>query len=91
MYNANYFIKRFEKIPESKWCIKEYTVNDQHCALGHLGCVLGKTDTPLAKKLNRILAQETPEINDGLHDDYQQPTPKERILAALNQAKKDGC
>jgi len=28
------------------------------------------------------------EINDGKHPDYQQPTPKQRILAALRDVKE---
>jgi hypothetical protein len=41
IYSAEYFIKKFEAIPDSKWTTGDLIKNDEHgvelcCALGHL-------------------------------------------------------
>lgn len=50
-YTPQYFIDKFEAIPEENWCISS--------------------------------------VNDGLDERYQQPTPKQRILAALRDIQKE--
>jgi hypothetical protein len=99
--DVNYFIKKFEAIPENM--IISFTVNDylgNHCAIGWLGSGNSKTNIEV-KQLAELLLTGTrfvkPEdydiswiiadINNGDHPDYQQPTPKQRILAALYDIK----
>ncbi len=36
-YTIDYFIKKFEAIPEELWCTGQLTINGKHCALGHTG------------------------------------------------------
>lgn len=92
-YDVDYFIKKFEAIPDREWCIKYY-YNDknQFCALGFCGEGLGgETDESLALKkifINHRSDLSPGNVNDGLVKLYQQPTPRARILAALRDAKK---
>lgn len=88
-YNVDYFIEKFEAIPEHKWIRGEYGVNGFHCAFGHCGAVHGIHDfshLPEAEALLSILFN-TAMINDGCVEDYPQSTPKKRILAALYDIK----
>jgi len=96
-YTVDYFIDKFSKIPEDMWCVKTLgDMSGSHCALGH--CDFGNTGVPKeALALQKLLKPlenshcriwTTPWINDGLYPSYQQPTPKQRILAALNDIKK---
>jgi len=80
---AEHFWAFFSAIPEEKWCKGDYQIGIQYCALGHLG---ERHCTPTAlpcSRLERILDVSAADINDGRHPGYQQPTPKQRILAAL--------
>ena len=89
-YNADFFIEGFTDIPDKFWCTG---VDDngkwKFCALGHLGI-----PSPEAKALSYLLIKAVGDgafpINDGLVKKYSQPTPKARILAALEDAKKKG-
>lgn len=36
-YDVDYFISKFEKIPDSKWCTGVFDDDDKHCANGHCG------------------------------------------------------
>ena len=58
-YTKEYFIKKFEAIPEDKWCKTELTspLDDEcHCALGHCGIKdYDNVMTPEAKALVNIL------------------------------------
>jgi hypothetical protein len=38
-YTVDYFIDKFEKIPEELWCVESFTIITlgQSCALGHCG------------------------------------------------------
>ena len=85
IYNVNYFIKKFEAIPEDQWTTGSF--RDEHgrkCALGHC-LTLHEEQAALIS----LLRYTTSEINDGERDRYQQPTPKQRILAALNDVKNE--
>lgn len=101
-YNVDYFIKKFEAIPEEKWCIDDQ--NDdygRHCAYGHCAHTSRQEenafhDFDLEKSKNIFLTptvckkmQKTKlaDINNGYYREYQQPTPKQRILAALYDIK----
>jgi hypothetical protein len=91
-FTVQYFINKFEKIPEDKWCMYERNSSKgQHCA--HGWCSIGSEGfSPQERalmdiaKANPILLQNChgfAPINNGHNPMYQQPTPKQRILAAL--------
>ena len=85
-YDKAYFIAKFEAIPEDKWITEDFIDERGCCALGHCGFDFGiETDegTDLALLLKWHLAVVPSRINDGRDLRYQQPTPKQRILAAL--------
>lgn len=94
VYDAAYFIAKFEAIPEEKWTTGNYSdySGDCLCALGHCG-ETARRETPEANAL-RKLARESracpAAINDGEHPLYKQPTPKQRVLAWLRDAQKAG-
>lgn len=100
IYNADYFIAKFTAIPEELWCENDYEKhNGQRCVMGHCGKDLKNEfgDTEESKAL-RLLLDPTREKNPGHAEDinnglesYLQPTPRARILAALNDIKaKEG-
>lgn len=93
-YDKAYFIAKFEAIPEEQWAEGDYEVSNKRCALGHCGA---PTTTAEADALVRLFkpgfeggkysyysTTPVPDINDGTNKHYPQPTPKQRILAALN-------
>lgn len=72
----------FLAIPEEKWCTNAFECEGRHCARGHI------TSTKADLNLDLILGARngwsvTVAVNDGKDPRYQQPTPKQRILAAL--------
>lgn len=86
-YNCDYFIRKFEAIPDELWLIGNYTDwynKDRHCALGHCGRDLGihneESDTLVWLFKEEIVSF----VNDG-REEYKKygETPKQRILAAL--------
>jgi len=82
IYDKAYFIAKFEAIPEEKWCVGELSLGDQNCAFGLCHPDLGarsKEGEALASLMPNMFAG----INDGRNPNFQQPTPKQRILAAL--------
>lgn len=102
IYDVNYFIKKFEAIPEDLWITGLYYSRDRSgfCALGHCGVTeIDRTEEADAleslfisnlrdiQKVH-IKVRLVASINDGLIDKYKQPTPKKRILAALYDIKK---
>lgn len=99
IYDVDYFIKKFEAIPENKWLIGGYvarvfkgtTYIEKMCALGWCGARSNHSNsgntTREAAALFRIFTVAIAPINDGLNINYQQPTPKQRILAALYDIK----
>ena len=93
-YDIDYFINKFEDIPEDKWC-NEYYVDPKdetkRCALGHCGCLEFKDANPEADALGDIFVKRGYSVfyvNDGMIEEYSQPTPKQRILAALKHIKE---
>ena len=92
MYDVGYFIAKFEGIPESKWCEEELLNEDGRCcALGHCGGRIEEDgDIVYTEEIYALshLIGDVPAVNDGLHDDYPQSTPKQRILAALRDIKE---
>ncbi len=87
-YNVDYFLAKFSNTREDKWCTGSFRDGDKACAFGWCGCgygVLGNNRE--ATQLMCLLNGGVASINDGDHPQYQQPTPKQRILAALYDIK----
>lgn len=86
-YTVDYFIEKFEAIPEELWCIGTFQIGEKCCAFGHCGGTehIG-ANTVECNELIKVLTVVA-ETNDGTNKLYQQPTPKQRILAALNDKK----
>lgn len=109
-YDVDYFLRKFKKIPEEKWCTFSFVNGKSRCVNGHCGITnmlanlteesiaLQKTFSVLSitsgmKIINDGLLSDdyslkAAYINNGESDQYQQPTPKQRILAALQDIKK---
>lgn len=92
MYSVDYFLNFFSSIPEEKWMTGNWHNQDKtkFCALGHLGGSAEKGHTRQAEDLSFIMGCSVAEINDGNNDFYQQIHPKDRIIAALMDAKNYG-
>jgi hypothetical protein len=95
-YDADYFIKKFEAIPEEKWAVGTYEEGGCCCALGHCGFRFkreGYSETVTTDEgaalalLFKSHHRAAPVVNDGYDHRYQQSTPKARILAALVDIK----
>lgn len=87
MKTAREFYDFFEAIPEDRWCCDEYTSSDgRHCAYEH--CQPESKGAILSICENAGYSIEN--VNDGLIKIYQQPTPKQRILAFLKDAVEAG-
>jgi hypothetical protein len=87
-YDKAYFLAKFEAIPEQNWC-SDGTYTDapnRFCAFGHCGDGPNVTfsEESDALRLLMIPVGNVADINDGLYEKYQQPSAKQRILAALN-------
>lgn len=91
-YTVDYFINKFNAIPEEQWCMGRLSdYQSGKCVLGHCG-VKQTPDgnysyTDMSEKLSAILRQIPGvlyDINDG-HGPARElgDTPKERILNAL--------
>ena len=97
MYDVNYFIKKFEAIPDEKWVIGDFDgPNESHCAAGHCGMnrIFGKSgiwprEYKALFELFRPIGIAIPVINDEKTHRYQQETPKQRILAALYDIREE--
>lgn len=99
-YDVDHFINKFSGIPDSKWVSGKFGEGDPgapHCALGHCseatdvnGVYKTTGDTEEGHALSHLFATigtMVPSVNDNRNPKYQQSTPKERILAALNDIK----
>lgn len=90
--DVNYFINKFENIPENKWCIGSYEYKGNHCAYGHCG-VRANHNFDNANEANSLLriamdyGLDIASINDGCNENYSQTNPKTRVLAALYDIK----
>lgn len=122
MYTVDYFIKKFEAIPEDNFAtgtFMQWHDNNSRCTLGHclskrmiriandyminMGvdsfppekCAEYSKELEVAYALCLLFNGKSPrngseqviEINNGTHHMYKQPTPKQRILAALHDIK----
>lgn len=105
-YDVDYFLKKFDDIPEEQWCTGVYSDvgpkgEDRQCAVGHcrsetslLFSVEVEALRGLLKKVglgDKANNSRVSDINDGRNPDFQQPTPKQRILAALKYVKEKPC
>lgn len=104
MYDCDYFIKKFDRISENRWCVFENkNKQGQCCAYGHCGTDYSSEGNGLREldyKFTPLLnltwigggrykqSTKLADINNGLYAEYQQPTPKQRILAALYDIKR---
>lgn len=91
IYDKAHFIAKFEAIPEDRWCKGQIEDDSGRCcAIGHCHPVLGGLCSE-GEALARLFPGErhncgkliVARINDGEDPQYQQPTPKQRVLAAL--------
>lgn len=110
VYDVSYFISKFEAIPENQWTTGGKGIcldNERKCALGFCGTVnIYYPSNPESQALAKILGSGEKissgefdlapvyTINDDLNGNLTQPTPKQRILAALYDIRaaqqKDG-
>lgn len=103
MYTIQYFIDKFSAIPEDQWCSHmQHNAQGQRCAYGH--CVpledrnhwfsngLLYPEGQALGKLDELYFPERPfhmaNINNGSDERFQQPTEKQRVLAALQWCKE---
>lgn len=91
-YDVDYFIEKFEAIPEDKWITGNFIDwKGRCCALGHCG-VVDSSFSEEASALNFIvrsaLYTNIVDVNDGYNFKYRQPTPKQRVLAVLRKVKR---
>lgn len=99
--NVDYFIAKFEEIPDELWGTGAYQSGTRRCVLGHCGYRLSQDSpgprtllisTPEGAALNEHFCYHgltTTGVNDGLDPRYRQPTPRARILAALRDIKSN--
>lgn len=92
-YNAAYFIAKFEAIPEELWATARLSEGGKCCALGHCGCRDEDNEWPVeGVALSRLMYDAIDigpaTINDGCSRRFSQPTPKQRILAALREIQE---
>lgn len=98
----DYFIAKFEAIPDEKWTTGKYMDKDGRCcALGHCGVLqvddtadgprylLSKEGDCLQFLIEKLRLTTVHHVNDGVDPHYQQPTPKARILAALRDLSEE--
>lgn len=99
MFDVNYFIKKFEAIPEDKWTPMQWFDKNTGacCALGHCGVRGGYDISEIeeAQVLTNLIFDNCPaginSINAGSNwglNFYPQPTPKRRVLAALYDVRE---
>ena len=87
---ARYFIKKFDAIPDRNWTTDNYQNGDAYCSMGHCG----ESNNGRSEE-SRLFANlffggpNVININDGDSKEYQQATPKARILAALKDKEKE--
>jgi hypothetical protein len=94
-------LRMLEPIPEDDWCICHF-LNEQgkSCALGHwVKIKTGFLDSCIGDRYNQSLRiasvgflqnMDISKVNNGHHESYKQPTPKQRTIALLNDMIKAG-
>lgn len=90
-FTPDFFIQKFEAIPEEKWCVGDYfNEQGQYCALGFTMKKSGGSANEsfcLSELFGVHGALSVTHVNDGKDVRYPQATPKQRILAALGDIK----
>lgn len=90
-YDVDDFLAKFEAIPEEKWCcLTHRNVDGRMDALGLCGFRDHGYRTPEGVSLIHLFDRHgltVYSVNDGRNPDFHQPTPKQRILAALRDIK----
>jgi|SRR6476469_951419 len=93
-YDVDYFIRKFEAIPDELWTTGKCVAGEKRCAIGHCGERSLRNDDdygPEAQALISILGAfdtDVTDINDGCYLPENDPsTPKQRILKALYEIK----
>jgi hypothetical protein len=92
-YTVDHFIDKFTAIPENKIIAGRFTDElDQtkHCALGHLGVDRARNtvEADAFRSLFDDIGERVMSVNDGTETRFKQPTPKQRVLAALRYIKE---
>lgn len=92
-YTLEYFIKKFEAIPEEKWTTGEFVDRDGcMCAYGHCGRTQSNNGTKesdalaeLILKLDEVMPRHLANVNDGMFGTESQygSTPKQRVVNYL--------
>ncbi len=91
IFDIDYFIAKFEAIPEDQWTVGVYEKDGKCCAVGHCGyrdLPNGEfVYTPEGKALWGI-SDSVAAVNDGkgILSEYA-PTPKQRVLKHLRALK----
>ena len=95
-YTLDYYIDKFNNIPEDKWGTGVYNDDNGHCcAFGHCGAYAGREETDEARSLSTIFRElkkdndpDLTHINDGDRgaEKYGE-TPKERVVNYLKSLK----
>ncbi len=95
LFNKQYFIDKFEALPESAWQTRNYhnPETGASCALGHCGARIHSPDPTMPYYRDNLYTAESEalvnlvpyivKINDGVGVYPGQTTPKARVLAAL--------
>lgn len=92
-YNAMYYLKKFDAIPEDEWTTLKFKLIIsskliKYCALGHCGMTIIDKWTIEAKNLDSLMYDAlkliATEVNDSPYiDSHLGDTPKKRIMNAL--------
>lgn len=94
-WDTDYFIKKFSAIPDELWITGVLFKEGACCALGHCGwgrvteAFPREADALITLVRNAGIRGNVADLNDGMHPDFTQPTPKARILAALEVVKQE--
>lgn len=92
VYDVDYFIAKFEAIPENLWCRHHFTKGVEvksHCVYGHCGARKAYDDTEEGKALKSLSEFHCSmmQVNDGGDYRYKEDCAKSRVLAALRDIK----
>lgn len=95
-YDLDFFIKRFENIPQEKWGTKAFNKDGKCCAFGHCGAVKSIFDSNMALELSFLLDIQYSTggaylamVNDGAGETKQYgDNPKDRVVNYLKSLKK---
>lgn len=84
----------FAAIPDKRWCIRFFHQDDRSCANGHLMSYYKINNSMLIPYPEGLPLDETgytqvlASINNGTHPSYTQLTPKQRVLAYIDDLIK---